>query len=841
MRLSKDVLPKKYIIKLHPDLENFTFAGEETIIITLLKDQNSITLHSKDIDITTARLDKVFSKKIVYDENAETATFHFPTKIKKGSHKLVLSFQGILKNNLRGFYRSSYIFNGKVHNIATTQFEATDARRAFPCFDEPAQKAVFEVSLVVEKGKSAISNTLAISKMEHESGFEVIKFAPSPKMSTYLLAFIVGDFEYIEKKSKRGVVARVYTPKGKVHQAQFALDVTVKVLDFYEKYFDIPYPLPNLDSIAIPDFSSGAMENWGAITYRESMLLVDPEHTSSISKQWIALVIAHELAHQWFGNLVTMEWWTHLWLNEGFASYIEYLAIDKIMPELKVWEQFMTTEHGVALKLDSLLNTHPIEVEVHHPDEIGEIFDEISYSKGASIIRMLANYLGEEDFRDGLRHYLKKHSYKNTSTVHLWEAFEKVSKKPVRKMMHTWTSKSGYPIVSVAEKNNKLVLEQERFFQSALSKSKSKDKSIWPIPVSILHKNKQENFLLTAKRINKQIINSAWLKLNTDESGFYRTHYNKNLLEVLKEPIAKKELSVLDRLGIIRDLFTLPEAGIGSSVDTLKFLPTYKDEKEFIILSEIASGLNKFENTFANKIITPKLNALTISLFKDLYDFYGWNKKLNETHTDILLRALVLARLGKAGFPAVVREARKKFNNLSKNNLDPDIRSAIYGIVATHGGIKEFKTLLSMYRKESLHQEKNRIGYALGDFKDVKILEKVCEFAMSSDVRSQDAIGILTFVASNPIGRDIWLRFTMKNWDTMIARYGDGGYALSRYLKSFSSANTKKQLELFRKFFKSHPTPAADRAVDQVIERIENNILWQKRDKKTLEKYLKSL
>ena len=371
VRLSKDIIPTEYEIELKPDLENFTFEGVETIHLDILKKTKVLTLHSKEIEIATAELyidnAKTFAK-ISYNEKKETASFTFPKFIPTGNNKLTLVFKGVLNDKMRGFYRSRFQINGKEQHMATTQFEATDARRAFPCFDEPAQKAVFHVSLIIPKGRTAISNTLPVSVAEHEGGYDIVKFSPTPKMSTYLLAFIVGDFEFIESKTKRGVRIRVYTTPGKKHQADFALSCAVKTLEFYEDYFAIKYPLLVLDLIAIPDFQSGAMENWGAITYRESALLVDEEHSSISNKQWVALVIAHELAHQWFGNLVTMEWWTHLWLNEGFASYIEYLAVDKLFPKWDIWTQFSTNELGSALRLDALVSTHPIEIPVHPPD-----------------------------------------------------------------------------------------------------------------------------------------------------------------------------------------------------------------------------------------------------------------------------------------------------------------------------------------------------------------------------------------------------------------------------------------------------------------------------------------
>lgn len=850
VRLSKYVVPISYHLELKPDLENFTFYGIETITLSILKPTKTITLHSKEIEIDTADIEKTFAK-ISYDNKKETATFAFPKIIPKGKVKLTLVFRGILNDKMRGFYRSQYQLAGKTHHMATTQFEATDARRAFPCFDEPAHKAVFHVSLIVPKGKMAISNTLPVSALEHETGFEIIKFAPTPIMSTYLLAFIVGDFEYVEKKSKRGVIVRVHTIPGKKHQAHFALDVTVHVLDFYEEYFDIPYPLNTLDMIAIPDFSSLAMENWGAITFREIGLLVDEKNTSTSSKEMIVEVIAHELAHQWFGNLVTMEWWTHLWLNEGFASYIPYLVIEKLFPKWNIWERFTNDTQGIALRLDALATTHPIEVEVHHPDEIGEIFDAVSYSKGASIIRMLADYLGKKDFRDGLRYYLKKHSYKNTETIHLWQAFEKVSGKPIAKIMHNWTSKPGYPVIRSEINNGKIDLAQERFFSSPISKIKSKDKTIWQVPV----KNSKINFLrglasvdepssgifkLQKIRTGKKFDFSKFsLKINSGETGFYRTAYSKELLEKLRIPVQNKTLPSWDRLGIIRDLFALSEAGTIPTTDALNFLSAYKNENNYTVLAEIASGLSKLGKILAKTKLKDKLDALTIELFSPTFARLGWSKKEKEINTDALLRSLTLSMLGEAGDERIITEAQKKFKILMKGgHIEPDIRGAIYRISASAGGMKEYQALVAKYKNEHLHEEKNRIGGALGYFQNPAVLKKVCEFALSKNVRPQDTIGILSSVGINPLGRDVWWNFISQNWKTMVSRYGQGGLSLGRAITAISGSAEEKHIKSFKKFFATHPAPGASRAISQVLERLEGNIEWLNRDGKIIDRFL---
>ncbi len=843
IRLSKNIIPLKYKITLKPDLDNFTFSGFENITIKIEKETKSIEIHSKELDIETASItinkNKIFTSKITYNEERESVTLFFKETIKKGKYDLHIVFKGILNDKMRGFYRSSYEIDSKKHFIATTQFEATDARRAFPCFDEPEQKAIFEVSLVVPENKTAISNTLPLSTREHEAGFNIINFAPTPIMSTYLLAFIVGDFSFVEGVSKNGVKIKVYTTKNKIHQSKFALETAIKTLDFFEEYFDIKYPLNTLDMIAIPDFASGAMENWGAITYRETALLVDEENSSITNKQWVALVIAHEIAHQWFGNLVTMRWWTDLWLNEGFASYIEYLAVDKIYPNWNIWTQFANHDLGVALKLDSLHNTHPIEIKVHHPSEISEIFDEISYSKGASVIRMLAEYLGEENFKNGLRYYLKKHSYKNTITLDLWNALEKVSKKPVLKVMKNWTSKSGYPMINISSKGDKIEISQERFYAHPKYKN-NKDKTLWQVPVKYLKNNKEvKNILLDKKSIILEKEKTD-LKINLGESGFYRTHYSTELLQNLKEEIQNKTLKDIDRLGIIRDLFALAENGTISLDVVLEFLENYKDEDNYTVWLEIISGLNRNTQIFAKTKNKDLLNKYILNLLSNIKSKISFDKKDHEDHFTTLLRPLILNRLLASGNKEAINFAKKEFIKIKKKEkVNPDIRGFVYNSVALNGTDKEFEQLVKMYKNENLHEEKNRIGNALTYFKDEKILCKVIEFSFSENVKIQDTISILTGIAMNPDGRNIWLKSIKHKWQILLNRYGDGGYALSRLVKGFMLNSEEKYIKQFSTFFKQNKAPGAERAVEQVIERMEINNLIFKRDNKKLEKFLK--
>lgn len=849
-RLSTEVIPERYEIKIKPDLEKFVFEGEETVFLQIKKPTKTITLHSRELDIEVAEIifnsKKYFAQKISYDEKAETATFHFVGPIRRGEAKLRLVFRGILNDKLRGFYRSQYEARGVIRHMATTQFESTDARRAFPCFDEPAQKAIFHVTLLVPTHTIAISNTLPISEEEREGNLREVVFSPTPKMSTYLLAFIIGEFEHVEKKTKEGTLVRVFTTPGKKHQAEFALECAVKTLSFYNDYFDIPYPLPVLDLIAIPDFSAGAMENWGAITYRETALLVDPKHSSSSSKQYVALVIAHEIAHQWFGNLVTMEWWTHLWLNEGFATYIEYLAVDNIFPKWNIWTQFAVNDLNRALSLDSLKHTHPIEVEVHHPDEIAEIFDEVSYSKGASVIRMLAEFLGEKDFRNGLRFYLKKHSYANASTIHLWQAFEKVSGKKIANFMKNWTGKSGYPTISVFEKAGKITLSQRRFFSNPSSGEELSDKTIWEVPIVISGKSgKVKKTLLNKKSANFSEVSKilGWKKINFGESGFFRTAYSPEILENLKQALRDGKLSEIDRLGLVRDAFALAEGGVYSTVDALALAEEYKGENSFSVWAELSIYLRKLDSLLEGTHISADFKKFAREIFDRAVKKVGFVKKTGESHEQALLRSLILSNAGNYGHEGTIIFAKKKMRDyLEKDEPVPaDLRGAVYSISAEHaeyGNEKDFRKLLALYRKEKLHEEQGRIGRALASFKNKELLQETLDFAFSKSVRSQDALGVIASVWGNPLGRDLAWQFVKKNWSVFLERYGGGGYSLSRIVKAGNVFNTRAEYNDFKKFLKTHPAPGASRSVEQVLEKIDGNIRWLERDGEKIKKYL---
>lgn len=839
IRLPEHIIPKRYSITLFPNLGEFTFSGEVEILLDIKKSTKEITLHAAELKILSAVVKhgslELRSQNIFYDEKMETATMVFEKAIQAEETKLKLKFTGVLNDKMRGFYRSKYKHEGKDHHMAVTQFESTDARRAIPSFDEPLKKAIFDVKLVIPEDHVAISNTIETEIAEHSPGYKIVTFEPTPKMSTYLLAFIVGKFEFIEAKTRSNVKVRVFTTHGKKHQAKFALDTAAKVLEFYEDYFDIKYPLPVLDLIAIPDFAAGAMENWGAVTYRETALLVDEELSSTVNKQWVALVIAHELAHMWFGNLVTMEWWTHLWLNEGFASYIEYLAIDKIFPDWDIWTQFVYMDHAKALELDGLKNTHPIEIEVHHPKEISEIFDAVSYSKGASVIRMLAGYLGEENFRKGLRNYLKKHQYSNAATADLWTALEEVSGKKVKKIMKNWTGKPGYPLVTVSAESNsvpkdKLKLTQSRFFSSPISAKASKDKTLWSIPLDSFLFSKKSLFIPKDK---------GWIKLNRGETSFIRVQYPFSLLKLLEEPIRKKKLNPQDRFGLIRDTFMLAQSGQASTVDALKLSQAYDREDSFIVWAQIASGLKTIDNLIADQLFHDRYKAFCRTIFKSIAAKIGWHKEPQESHQRTLLRGVTLYAFGSYGDRGTIQKAEALFKEIiaGKSKIDPDLRGVVYNLISENGGEKEYSMLKNLHDKIPFQEEKDRIFRALCSFKDTALLQRTLDFAFSKETRAQDRFKAISFVFANPIGRDLAWEFLQEKWKSIQKTFA-GGHLYPRFIQPAANFVDSKKAKEIEEFFKKNPSPGLERTIAQVTEQIRANSLWFSRDHSEISSFL---
>lgn len=859
--LPTNVRPVRYDISLEPDLEKFVFGGEETIDVEIVDSSvNTIQLHSVDIQVQTVELDGVPATKTEFDTKEERVTFEFPKEAFSGKKtaKLHIKFTGELNDKLAGFYRSKYkAADGSDRFMATTQFEATDARKAFPCWDEPAQKAIFAITLLAPADRVVVSNMPELSRDPVGDGkFVRIRFADSPIMSTYLVAFVIGEFDFLEGVSEGGVKVRVYTPVGKVEQGRFPLHVAIQTLTFYENLFGIKFPLPKLDLLAIPDFAAGAMENWGAITYREARLLIDPVKTSTALKLGNMKTINHELAHMWFGNLVTMKWWDNLWLNEGFARYMEHVPVAKFYPEYDIWTQFVAGAWSQALDLDGLKTSHPIEVPVKHSSEINEIFDSISYAKGASVIRMLATFLGEDTFFKGIHNYLEKHKYANTVTENLWEALEQASGKPVQKMMNTWTKQMGYPVINVEEvgarstEGGKTVQEirltQKRFLASD-SQVSPEDEQRWIVPISIRTSAETQSFILeedstTVKVTVGEENGSDWIKVNDGSFGFYRVNYTPKLWEALGSAVKSKVLSPGDRLGLLTDASALASSGRLSTVEFLRFLQHYSAEEDYSVFSSIIGGLRSISllldqegecyvqlKTFIRKLLKPTLQRI------------GWDVKPEEPQLYSLLRATLLTFLAELDDTEFNEEARKRFEAYlkDKDSVPADLQYPVLKAVARAGDQALFEKLMQMFKDTDFSEEQRNLLRALGQFPSEELIRKGLEFSLSPAVRSQDVIFLIGSAAHNPKGRQITWQWLQDNWSA-IEKFTTGqNFLISGMISSATGYfNTFAKADEVHAFFETHPVPSAERTIRQSIESIRASAKWLERDLQGIKTWL---
>lgn len=862
-RLPNTVLPVNYVLELTPNIKEFKFDGRVAVDVKVNSETNTIQLNSAELVFDRAVFEytdgtKVSSSKVDLSEDAEVATISFAESLRVGSGRLHIDFVGLLNDKLKGFYRSKYVHpSGEERYAATTQFEAADARRCFPCWDEPALKATFDVTIVADKDKTVLSNMPLIdaTSVEGSASLQRFRFERTPIMSTYLLAFVIGEYDFIEQRDSNGVLIRVYTPLGKTELGKFALEVAVKTLPFYTDYFKIAYPLPKLDLIAIADFAAGAMENWGLVTYRETALLVDPNNSSLQSKQTVAIVVGHELAHQWFGNIVTMEWWTHLWLNEGFASWIEYLCVDHCLPELDIWTHFVNSDYCRALELDSLKNSHPIEVPVGPPSEVDEIFDAISYSKGASTIRMLHNYIGDEAFRVGLHNYLEKFKYRNAVTEDLWEALSEASQKPVNELMDLWIKQTGYPFLnvtrSVNEKNETILqLQQERFFSNG-SKPTEQENYLWKVPISIVTKSSypeiHTNIVLEKRSdsVNLGVLGANdWIKLNKNTVGLYRTNYSPELLEKLVNLVKEQTLHPTDRLGLQSDVFALSQAGLLPAAEVLKFVEGYAAEENVTVWRDLISNLLQLSHILLNTNFHHEFQAFVRRLVKPIAQKLGWDPLPGESGLQGMCRATILRTLGISGDQETIEEAKRRFEaHLAGKSIPADLRSAVYASVLYDADESVLNKFIELHNSSDLQEEKMRIATSLGAVRKEELIKKVLEFAISPSVRSQDSVSVICAVSSNTstkLSSDLAWQFVKENWSTIYARYSSG-FLITRLVKSIAeNFATKEDYEDVDKFFKAHPVPAAQRSLQQALESIDVNSAWIRRDEQSLTKFLTS-
>ena len=848
--LPANVKPNKYRLTLQPDLNTFTFKGEQTVDIEIVEPTARIVLNAAELEITGVALRRngsgTSTHAVSLDADTETVTLDFGRTLSPGRAQLEMEFTGILNDRLVGFYRSEYQDSeGQTRHLATTQFEATDARRAFPCWDEPAQKAVFDVTLIFDDAYQAVSNTPIVEESSPAPGLRSVRFGETPIMSTYLLAFVVGDLVSVEADAADGTRVGIWTTRGKENQAGFALDTSVKLLGYFNEYFGIPYPLPKLDHIAIPDFAAGAMENWGAVTYRETALLVDPDNSSAGTRQRVAEVVAHEMAHMWFGDLVTMEWWDDLWLNESFASWMGTKAVDWLFPEWEMWTQFVNMDTNRALSLDGLKNSHPIEQEVKNPAEVSQLFDAISYSKGGSVIRMLENFLGPEVFQGGLYRYLKGHEYGNARTQDLWEALEEESGLPVTSIMDSWVKQTGYPVLQVqaarSEDEVQVSLSQERFVYDRLLGEEEPNPEVWQVPVTVSAPGASSaSMVMEAKEAVVSLPAASpasdWYKVNADQTGFYRVNYTNEDWQRLAPVIRSLELPATDRLGIQNDAYALSRAGLLPITQFLELAGSYSGETDASVWSDLASNLRDIEQLIADEPVRPAYQRFGRELFAPAARRAGWMPRPDDGHLDSLLRSIVLGQSGTYNDPETLAQATDLFQRYlsDPDAVHPDLRGVVFSLAAQAGDRATYDQLWELEERASLQEEKIRLLLAMSRFQDVNLLNDTLERALSSRVRSQDTITVVAGVAANPAGREPAWEFVKSNWAEFDRRYGGGGFGLMRLVSIVNSFTTEERMADVERFFTENPAPAAERTIRQALERMRLNIRWLEQNRPAL-------
>jgi aminopeptidase N len=823
-RLPTTVRPERYTLTLTPDLKAATFSGVETIDVTLAEPLNAITLNAAEIafqSVTVTANGKEQTAAVTLDKAKEQATFTFPEKLAAGKATLAIAYTGILNNELRGFYLSKTARR----NYAVTQFESTDARRAFPSFDEPAFKATYDISLIVDSADTAISNSPIESDTPDDKsgqgvGKHTLKFFTTPKMSTYLVAFLVGDFQCTAGESD-GVAIRVCSTPDKVALTPYALDVAKYVLHYYNDYFGIPYPLKKLDLIALPDFEAGAMENFGAITYRETDLLLDPKTASVGSKKEVALVIAHEMAHQWFGDLVTMQWWDNIWLNEGFATWMENKPVAAMHPEWNI-DQLVAGDEDGTLNLDAQPTTRSIRAKADTPDEINQMFDGIAYGKASDVLLAVENYLGPETFRKGVQAYLSAHLYSNATAEDFWNAQTATSHKPVDKIMDSLVAQPGEPLLTFGEPaHGKVSVAQKRFFLSPSIQPDPAQK--WTIPVCF-KTTAQDCQILTPDGTTLKVPAAGLFFANAGGKGYYRSAYPPSLYAALVAQV-ETTLTPTERISLTGDEWAQVRADKATVGDYLNLVAAVKSDPNAEVLGNALGGVDAiYEQVAATPEQRSAVSAWIRSTFAPEYARLAPPADTDSPNTREL-RSELFGLLGYFGKdPAVLAQARQI---VDKYLADPASIDATFGqtalaIAARNGDAALFDQLRKISETATNPEFQEGALRLLAEFEDPALVQRSLDYAVSGKVRNQDAAIQFAIALQIDANRDQAWKYIQSHWDKVQAQLTtEMGAMLVGSTGSFCSAGDRDDVKAF---FAAHKVAASDQALRHAIEHIDGCI-----------------
>uniref|UniRef100_A0A4W5R4C7 Aminopeptidase n=1 Tax=Hucho hucho TaxID=62062 RepID=A0A4W5R4C7_9TELE len=859
LRLPGNLIPERYDIVLQPRLytvmnnatnQSLIFTGNSTVYFRCVEKTKTIFLHSKQ-NVTDVTVKDCDNKKtinventILYNNESNFLEIRLEAVLQEdGNYSLFTAFEGELLDDLAGFYMSSYKKETSTKDDTKTQMQPTDARKVFPCFDEPAMKAKFEVTIIHRFGTHAlIKNPRPDGNSTFSESWEVTRFQTTKKMSTYLLAFTVSDFDFIGSKHERVDIKTYARPEAiKAGHAKYAADITGNILAFYEskEVFGMQYPLSKLDQIALPDFSAGAMENWGLVTYRETALLYEEGVSSTSNKEWIATVIAHELAHQWFGNLVTMTWWNDLWLNEGFATYISYMGVDHIEPKWNIKDLIVLNDIQTVFQVDSLASSHPLSSradDVQTPSDITELFDSITYSKGAAVLRMLADYLKDKVFMDGLKEYLQAFQYSNAVHKDLWEYLQKAVNKngghiKVAEVMETWTMQMGYPVITINTTTGDI--SQEHF----LLIQPSDYNFTWHVPINVMKEGSAPTSQVLAV---PKAEDGKWVLANIDCMGYFRVNYDPEnwdrLLSQLETNI--HEIPLINRGQLIDDAFNLARAkriNVTLALRTTKYL---RNDTEYIPWESALRNLDYFILMFDRSEVYGPMQAYMRKQVGGLYQHFENFTTVPEDHSEQYNQINAISVACSNDIEDCQKLAKKLFDNWmtneTSNPIQPNLKATIYCQAIAAGGEKEWEFAWGKFQNATLASEKDKLRFALSCTRKIWLLNRYLEYTLNPDkIRKMDSVSTINYIARNVAGQAIAWNFVRANWN-YIRGIMSFGRLIEGVTQRFSTDFELQELRQFQSDYNEEELGSASRALEQAIERTQANIKWVKENKQTV-------
>ncbi|MGD9998437.1 MAG: M1 family metallopeptidase [Ilumatobacteraceae bacterium] len=832
-RLPRTVVPSRYTLTLEPDLGSASFTGTAHIDVDVREPVTEIVLNAIELGIDSVAVDGTAAE---YHLDDDTERLHVHVAPGQGEHQLTIGFTGTLNDKLRGWYRSTYRdADGVEHVIATSQMQATDCRRAFPCWDEPDFKAVFDITLVIEPHLLAVSNGAEVGRETRADGKELVHFRETMPMSTYLVAMVVGPLEATEPvqvpllDGSGSIPLRIVHVPGKGHLTSFGLDVGAAALGWYQRYYGIPYPTDKCDMLALPDFAAGAMENLGCITYRENLLLCDTATSTQAEQQVLADVVTHELAHMWFGDLVTMKWWNGIWLNEAFATFMEIACCDAYRPDWKRWTTF-SLERSVAFETDSLASTRSVEYPVEAPADCDGMFDVLTYQKGGALLRMLEQYIGEDEFRNGVSHYLRLHTLGNTETSDLWDAIEEANPAtPVRRLMDSWIWQPGYPLLTTKLDGGDLVIGQQRF-----AYGDSDDATLWVVPVHVRIDGVESKLLLDTDEIRIPLPNpDGVVVVNAGGHGFVRVAYDDSLRARLVGD-ALAELTIIDRYNLVDDAWNAVVAGRLGAMDFVDFVEGFVDERDLAVWQVIATalrGVGRLVEGDAYDSFRARVRALASPALESL----GWDPSDDEDDLTGKLRGLLVGLVAVLGDDGDAQQRCREIEH-APDGVHPELVAAATAVVAAFGDDDEYERFVGRFRSATTPQEQLRYLFALAEFPSAELIQRTCEFAMSSEVKTQNAPFLLARCIANREHGSLAWDFVRRHWSEANDKFPLN--TIVRMIDPVKLLNRGPVVADVQSFFSEHPIPQAAKTLDQVLERQRVNAALREREEANLQSAL---